>query len=151
MLTNNAKGTIKMNKLFIMTMTMTMALTLGASLYGADQPKDSPKDSPKDAPKERLLTRDEALELQVTVLKANHLNEQFKISDYQTAMAPISKKQQELHDSLCTSIGVPKDKLATGECQISGFDSNGDPINGPDGKPVPQKVYRIAPPVTSTK
>lgn len=102
------------------------------------------------APTERVLTHDEALELQVTILKIHLLNDQFKINDYQAAVAPLSKRQQEIHDSTCLSIGISKDKINT-ECGISGFDANGDPIIGADGKAVPQRVYRIVPQPVATK
>jgi hypothetical protein len=142
-------------------MKMIIIAAIAASMLSAQstqkeepKPKEvATKEAPKEAPKQpegRDLTKAEAADLQITILKLHILNDRYKLDEYQKEAGPISQKQQSLRDSLCKSIGVPADKVNT-ECGIQGFDSNGDQINGADGKPVPQKVFRVPQQPVATK
>jgi hypothetical protein len=125
---------------------LTMTLVSISTVYG--QKVDAPKTT---EPNERELSSDDVDKLTITLLKDHLLSDEYKIAEYNAKRAPILAQQQDLHDKLCLSVGVPKDKLSTNECQITGFGQDGAAVLGPDGKPMPHKVYYVKPQPTATK
>lgn len=131
------------------------AIAASSLMYGqkVDEPKpktEAKAEAPKPEAKERMLTKEESAQLQISILKLHILNDKYKIEEYQSAIAPISQTQQSLRDSLCKSIGVPPDKIAS-ECGIAGFNNEGDQIMGNDGRPIAQKVFRVPQQPVATK
>jgi len=112
---------------FVLLMTLTLAVMA---------------EDVKPLPAERPLTKEEILALQVDELRITRLQDQYKISEYQSKANPIFATHNEKIQALCISIGIPQDKIVV-ECKFTtGVDMDGNPVVGPDGKPVAARVWR---------
>lgn len=111
------------------------------------------KDKPKEPPTERALAKEEALLFRLSAAEIQLFQDKYKIratpapsanENYEDEIAPINAERQALAKEVCKSVGVPADHLE--QCGIStGFDAFGKPVFGPDGKPVPAKVWWVKP------
>ena len=128
-------------KLLIIT---ALAVT---SIYA--QKVEDPKGSPP-IPNESVFTADEIKDLQISFLKIHLLKDEYKIDEFNAKALPLTAKQQAIQEAACKRIGVAPDKI-NAECGVQGFGKDGDPVNGPDGKPIPPKVFRIQQPTDKTK
>lgn len=91
---------------------------------------------------DRTLTAEESLKLQLTQARIQHLQDKYKIAEYQAEVQAVIAEQQSVFAAACKSVGIPEDKVAT-ECRLNtGVDADGKPIAGPDGKPVASRVWR---------
>lgn len=99
---------------------------------------------------ERALTKDELLEFRSTMAEIKNLRVQYKIDEFQEKVQPKVAEQQEAFVKVCRSVGVPEEKIqpANGqsECGMNtGLDNDGNPLKGPDGKPIAPKVWWAKP------
>lgn len=97
---------------------------------------------------ESLFTPEEGLKIENAILRISLANQQYKIDEYQKLIAPESAAQDEIISAKCMALGIPKDKVRT-ECGVAGFGQDGKQPMGPDGKPIPRKVYWAKPQAVS--
>ena len=131
-------------KTFFVCVAFCAAMVYGQAL------KTNPGDvvSPSVLPPvtDRPLSEVEVLKLQVTTLRIKELAEQYKLPEYQKELAPINSEQIAIVQKACESVGVPKERMQQ-ECGlVTGFDQDGKPLTGQDGKPVATHVWHQAPP-----
>lgn len=97
-------------------------------------------------PTERPLTETELLKIRATTAEIKLLRDEYKVDEFNQKVQPKSAEQLAVFTAACKSVGVPEDKIQT-ECGIAtGFDQDGKPMNGADGKPVQPKVWWAKPP-----
>lgn len=102
-----------------------------------------PSAPPAVAATERPLTETELLKIQLTLTRLQLLQDKFHMADFNKEAAVISADQQSIVESVCSSIGVPKDKIQS-QCGLAtGLDNDGKPITSADGKPVAARVWII--------
>jgi len=129
-----------------------MFLTIFAGLMCAQNTNTAaPKDSPA-PPVDRLLTREEVLMIENSILRLALAQKNYKIEQYQAEVAHIVGEQESVIAAACKSVGVPADRLKS-ECGMTGFGQDGRPVVGPDGKPVSPRVWwaKPSPPVAEKK
>lgn len=128
-----------------------LAALAAITIYGQDAkvaPKADAPPVPTATPNERLLTTEESLKLENSVLRIKMAEKDFRIEEYKAEVAPAAAVQEEVMQIACKSVGVPADKIHQ-ECGIAGFGPDGKPVNGPDGKPMPRKVWWAKPAAVS--
>lgn len=119
-------------------MKVLVLLAAAAALIFADE-KAAPKK--EEEPTERTLSEAESLKLQLLAAKIQILQDKYKIADYQKEMQPLADEQNALITQSCVSVGVPRDQVQT-QCALNlEIGPDGKSLNGPDGKPLPAKVW----------
>jgi hypothetical protein len=105
--------------------TLTLALFLATSVFADDKPTATPTPAPavNPATKQGTPTETQLLHAQKAAKDAENLSLVYKpdelVAKYKEYQAKFQADQDEFsaaHDAACTTIGVPKDKLA--ECQF---------------------------------
>lgn len=132
-------------------------LAATAAFVNAQSDKVDPPKA-QTAPLERKFTDDEIKSLSLYVAQLQVIRDKDKAEDlekqyrqYQTDIAPIAAKQKAIVKAACVAVGVPEAAVETGECGVAfGLDPAGNPINGPDGKPVESKVWHVVPKTPAT-
>jgi hypothetical protein len=102
--------------------------------------------APAKPPSERSLSETEVLKMQNWMLEADRIQKFYKVDEFNEKMKPISMAQHAQYIEACYSIGLTDAEIAAQECGFNiGIDLDGKPIMGPDGKPMPAKVWKIEP------
>jgi len=132
-------------------MKLLILLTLLTSLIYAQEPKSVvPKQTEKSS-NGRDFTDEETYHLAFTISQINLINKNYKIDDYHNEIDPVIADQQAMVAKACESVGVPKDKIKTPECGVSGFGPDGKLLKGPEGRPVTPHVWWNKPPTPEKK
>lgn len=117
---------------------------LAATMFAQDAKVSSAPASPAPAQTERLLTTEEGLKVENSILRISLAEQKYKLAEYRTEIAPDMATQEEVLSAACLSVGVPKAELKT-NCGIAGFGPDGKQAIDKDGKPIPRKVWYAKP------
>lgn len=132
-------------------MKLFLFAAMAAVMFGQDAKIAVAPAGPPAPATERPLSENEILKLKLAQSQIQVLRDKYKIDEYQKEVGPISQSQMSVAQDACLSVGVAKDKLQT-ECGLqTGFDGDGKPLTGPDGKSAEPKVWKIAPPPAEVK
>jgi hypothetical protein len=122
--------------------TLFLIFVAAMAAFSQELAKVDPKaTTPAAKPAERPLTKEEVLTFRATMAEIKNLRAEFRIDEYEKKIKVIANEQQTAATDMCLSVGVPKELVQT-QCGITtGLDENGQPLNGPDGKPITPKVF----------
>lgn len=125
-------------------MKLILFAALAAITFGQDAKVSAPQASPSAVTTERLLTIEEGLKVENSILRISLAEQKYKLTEYRTEIAPDMATQEEVLSAACLSVGVPKAELKT-NCGIAGFGPDGKQAIDKDGKPIPRKVWYAKP------
>lgn len=125
-------------------MKLILFAALAATMFAQDAKITAPPGSPAPAQTERLLTTEEGLKVENSILRISLAEQKYKLAEYRSEIAPEVAVQEEVLSAACLSAGVPKAELKT-NCGVAGFGADGRQAIDKDGKPVPRKVWYIKP------
>jgi len=130
-------------------MKLILLAASAALMFGQEAKVTKPADTPQpSAVSERSLTAEESLKIENSILRIALAQKEFRIDEYQKAIAPDSAAQEEVISAACKSVGIPAD-LVKAQCGLSGFGADGKQPLGQDGKPVPRRVWWQKPVVSA--
>ncbi len=138
---------------YLIVFAASAALMISA--YGQDAkivPPGPENNIRQPAPTEKILSKADITEYQVSALRIEKLKTDFKISEFNEKVKPHADEQQAWYVGQCKSIGLSDKQIQEQECGLTiGVDLDGKPIMGQDGKPITSKVFHNAPPPVAAK
>lgn len=131
-------------------MKLLIIAAIAASILSAAEATVAPAtELPK--PTERSLTEVELLKTRLANQTVQLIRKKYDIDKAEQEMQPAQQEYTTVVIEACKSVGVALDKIQT-ECGFTTGRANDDTVQkGPDGKPVPAKVWKIVPAQSATE